>query len=177
MRHALKPVPFPAAAPRLAARLAKTALALLVGIGLGWGAQQGVEWWRGQPQQAAMAADVLPFQPQPYLAPAPASPVHAWLRLGGQRYSLDHGQVALPSGSRFQVEMVSGTAGQLTLVAVNPAGQALGVVWSGPVAAGGMAVTPLLRLQGAKGRESLQILLQPGNGAAAQARWVHLWHL
>lgn len=157
--------------PRIAPRLLKTAVALAVGIGLGWGAQQCIAWWRS-PQTADAAQSVQPLPGWTVNAP-----VHAWLVLGGQRHSLDQGQVALPSGSRFQVEVESRTAGQLTLATVTPAGQPMGAIWSSTVAAGVRVATPILRLEGTKGRESLQIMLQPASGGPTQVRTVHLWHL
>ena len=163
----------PTVTPSLSIRLTKLALALVAGTCVGWGIQQGIAWWRSQP-----AADVpQTFQQPLYAAPAASAPVSAWLLLGGQRHSLDQGQVALPSGSRFQIELESRSVGQLTLATVTPAGQPMGAIWSSPVAAGVRVVTPILRLEGTKGPESLQIMLQPASGGPIQVRTVHLWHL
>jgi hypothetical protein len=166
-------------------RLVKLGVALAVGLALGWGVQQGVQWWRGQSN-----TDV---QPRPTInlshlsnnqgsgtrpATTVAANVQTWLLLGNQKHSLNRGQVALPSGSRFQIQISSSVAGQLTLKAVNPAGQPVGgAIWSGLVAQGGEVTTPVLRLEGTKGRESLHITLQPNSGQAPQTQVVHLWHL
>lgn len=168
----------------LGTRLTKLGAALAVGVVVGFGVQQGVQWWRTQqaddirPRPTMSLSNLSNGQGSATNRAVPAATLKTWLLLGNQKHSLDQGQVALPSGSRFQIQLTSSVAGQLTMKAVNPAGQPVGeVIWSGLVAQGGEVTTPVLRLEGAKGRESLQITLQPNGGQPAQVQVVHLWHL
>lgn len=168
----------------LGPRLLKVSAALALGVLVGWGVQQGIQWWRAQQADDIRARPTLNLshlsnsQITAQRPVAPSAIVRSWLVMGSQKHSLDAGQVALPSGSRFQIQLSSTMAGQLTLTAVNPAGQVVGgAIWSGVVSKGGELTTPMLRLEGTKGRESLQITLQPNDGQPAKHQVVHLWHL
>ena len=166
-------------------RWLKVGLASLVGLGLGWAGLLGIEAMRGH---SAPAAPVVVQGPAPLsaapvvvqTAPAPAmqASLQATLVMGARTYNLGADQVALPTGSRFQISVVSPQTGQLSILAVNPQGQASAApLWSGHVVAGQNITSGVLRLEGSQGRETLLIRLQPANGAAPLTHSAHLWHL
>ena len=164
-------------------RWLKVGLASLVGLGLGWAGLLGIEAMRGH---ATPAAPVVVQGPAPLpmapvvvqTAPAVQASLQATLVMGERTYNLGADQVALPTGSRFQISVVSPQTGQLSILAVNPQGQASAApLWSGHVVAGQNITSGVLRLEGSQGRETLLIRLQPANGAAPLTHSAHLWHL
>ena len=177
------------AASSMGSRWLKVGLASLVGLGLGWAGLLGIEAMRGH---SAPAAPVVVQGPAPLPVPLPVAPVvvqtapapamqaslQATLVMGESTYNLGADQVALPTGSRFQISVVSPQTGQLSILAVNPQGQASAApLWSGHVVAGQKITSGVLRLEGSQGRETLLIRLQPANGAAPLTHSAHLWHL
>ena len=93
------------------------------------------------------------------------------------------GAPAMPSGSRFQLAINTSRAGQVAVYAVNPAGEpSAGPVWSGYVPHNGEYLTPMLRLEGTRGMETLQIVLKPTYNARGQMTQrgsnasVQVWH-
>ena len=160
------------AASSTGSRWLKVGLASLVGLGLGWAGLLGIEAMRGHSAPAA------PVVVQTAPAPAMQASLQATLVMGERTYNLGADQVALPTGSRFQISVVSPQTGQLSILAVNPQGQASAApLWSGHVVAGQKITSGVLRLEGSQGRETLLIRLQPANGAAPLTHSAHLWHL
>ncbi len=93
------------------------------------------------------------------------------------------GAPAMPSGSRFQLAINTSRAGQVAVYAVNPDGvRSAGPVWSGYVPHNGEYLTPMLRLEGTRGMETLQIVLKPTYNARGQMTQrgsnasVRVWH-
>jgi hypothetical protein len=156
--------------PSMTARWARVGLALALGFGAGWGVQQGIAWWQGQSSSVTELPSTFPqVQEQAFLT---------WIVMGSQAHSLDQGQISLPSGSRFQIRIQSPLAGVVSVSAINPAGETIGApLWRGSVRMGTDVLSPMLRLEGAKGRETLVVVLQPSNGQATVVRSFHLWHL
>lgn len=140
-------------------RLLGVGLALAIGLGCGLAFKKSLQ--------------------HPGSAPQPAAPVlQAWLVIGSAEHVLNDSRVALPNGSRFQIKLRSSQAGELALFTVSPAGTAgTEALWRGPVQAQGEAVTPMLRLAGVKGLETLQVELNAGavGAATTKVQW-HLWN-
>lgn len=134
-------------------RLLKAVVALAVGIVVGWAVQQAVHRWQAREPGA----------------------MQTWLLIAGQAHDLDQVQVSLPSGSRFQLQIRSPFKGLVSLSAPGAAGAA--PLWSGPANAGAVITTPVLRLTGIKGRETLVVNVQPSGGQAPVSRTYSLWHL
>lgn len=165
----------PAGAARRGGQLLRLGLAVSAGVLAGFGLQHGVDSWRAH--QQATSFDVV-ARPAPRLAQAQVH-IRSWLVFGDQLHALKDGQIALPSGSRFAFRVESPVAGRLSLHAVNPRGESSAQpLWTGRVGAFQSITTGTLRLDGEKGRETLVIRLEPGNGdGPVVSQHVHLWHL
>ncbi|MES3022147.1 MAG: hypothetical protein V4857_11270 [Pseudomonadota bacterium] len=98
--------------------------------------------------------------------------------VAGARHDARDGRIALPSGTRFQLRVISSREGQLEMYAVTPDGRSDSQpVWSGKVGAGVAVITPALRLEGARGLETMNLVLRaPGQEVAAHST-VEIWHL
>ncbi|MES2298057.1 MAG: hypothetical protein V4582_13515 [Pseudomonadota bacterium] len=166
---------------RYAKNTAKLALALALGLGAGLAVQHFA-------RQTAAAAPINPatlYQPtawQGFVAPVRSAPVPARLDahvlVAGDAHNAANGRIALPDGTRFQLRIASSRDGMLEVHAVNPYGVATGEpVWSGHVRAGSAVVTPMLRLEGARGLETLRLQLRAADDGAATERKVQIWHL
>lgn len=85
--------------------------------------------------------------------------------------------VALPSGSRFHVQVGAAEASWVEMHAVNPHGvPSSGPLWSGVIEANGHVLTPRLRLEGARGVETLRLLrrsLRDGQLSEEQVQLMH----
>lgn len=171
--------------PGLGKRFLMFVLAVAVGAGVGWLGLQAWALVKPDTSPAPAGAAVAPVSPAPatapgsVAAPAPAAVgFQATLIMGDRRFDLGADQVALPSGSRFQIGVESPYTGLLTIRTVNPQGVASDApLWSGRVVVGQKITTDTLRLEGSKGRETLLLHIRPENGAAPVTRSVHLWHL
>ena len=108
----------------------------------------------------------------------PAPSLEASVMVGGERVAINGGRIALPSGTRFQLTVASNTSGILEVHTVNPNGVVSGgPLWSGPVRAGGTLETPGLRLEGARGLETVVLVLRSVGGEKVAQRQVQIWHL
>lgn len=166
--------------PSLGHRLLKFTAALAAGLALGWGVQTGMAWWTEKTQADQAAAAVLgnPLLWQSASAKPASAALQAWLVMGSQAYRLDQNQISLPSGSRFQLRLQSPVAGELSVATANgKTGLAAStVLWSAPVNAGTTVLSPSLRLEGQRGRETLSVRVQPESGQPALSATLHLWH-
>ena len=180
----------PAARSSMGARLAKLTLALALGVSVGWGIQHAYQSWLAHQAAQPLVPTVSPWwQSFGFLGSSGSSTssptshvvVHlsASLVIGGQTHSLDQGPISLPSGARFQLRMRSPLAGRLSVTAVNPLGESTGApLWRAEVGQGDELLSPMLRLEGARGRETLTLVLQPyASDQATLTRTVQLWHL
>lgn len=163
-------------------RWMKLGLAALVGLGLGGGALWAIKSLQtptppNLPMVQAPATVVV--QPPVLGQGAPVlTDMQATLVMGEREFNLGADQVALPSGSRFQIGVESPHTGLLTIRSVNPQGIASATpLWSGRVLAGQKITTAMMRLEGSKGRETLLLHIQPENGATPVTRSAYLWHL
>lgn len=157
----------------MASRILKLALAVLIGAaaaflvtGLARGESPGQTWARfsawagvggGAATQRVLNASVL---------------------VGGSEHTAADGRIGLPSGTRFQLRVRSAQAGLVQLHAINPEGKASAQpLWTSEIGANGALVTPVLRLEGATGKETLRVLLKAaGSGAELARQDVEIWH-
>lgn len=155
----------------MASRFLKLALAVFIGAaaaflvtGLARGESPGQTWSRfagwvggGSAGKPVLTAGVL---------------------VGGSEHAAADGRIGLPSGTRFQLRVHSSRAGVVHLHAINPQGQASDKpLWTADIAAGAYLVTPVLRLEGAQGKETLSVRLKAPGAAGEIARQdVQIWH-
>ena len=159
--------------------LGKLTLITCAGLALGLGAAHvarhgtGViaPWitnqWSGNglaSMQAAAQAAPVAFQP------APTALLESAVMLNGALRGTESGNVAMPHGARFQLRIGANHAGLLTVQAINPNGVANPQpLWQGEVLAGRPIVTPMLRLAGTRGVETVRmVLVSPGDGEIAR---------
>lgn len=120
---------------------------------------------------------VQPVGLRPAFVPA-AARVEAAVLVAGERHDARRGRIALPSGTRFQIDLGANRAGRLELYAINPMGVAAGSpLWSAEVGAGQRVRSPLLRLDGVLGLETMQVVLLDAAGSVVAERQVQIWHL
>jgi hypothetical protein len=102
-----------------------------------------------------------------------------WLVIGNTEHSLDDGQIALPTGTKFQIKLRSAQAGLLSIYAINPDGKrSKEAIWSGVIEASGTITTPVVRLDGVKGQETIAVELRDKFRNALIAQTVFkLWHV
>ncbi len=158
----------------------KLALALAIGLGAGWAVKQAV--WPNQ----APALDVDPsalYQPNGRAAPSAATAqLEATVLVGGAAHNAANGRIALPSGSRFELQLSANRSGTVAVYAINPEGVASAApLWTGQIRAGSPIKTAAMRLEGTQGLETLRVVLRvPGQGQGAGLsllREVQIWHL
>lgn len=157
---------------RIAAGSLKLGLALVLGIGAGMALMSA----RDAPEAAPRVDPASLHHP---LEAAPTEVrLEALVLVAGAAHDAASGRIALASGTRFRLQMLTGRDGMLELYAINPAGVAAAEpLWTGPVKAGQSVSTPGLRLEGRPGLETLRLVLRaPGQGVLAQRR-VQIWHL
>lgn len=139
------------------------------------------------PPRMAEAATPAPRRAAPTLAPRPlpADPprgaparLMAALWVNGSAQAASAGRLALPAGTRFQVNVSANRAGTLAVYAVNPEGRASDEpLWQTALQAGQGQLTPMLRLEGTRGLETLRLVLLDGEGRALAERQLQVWHL
>lgn len=162
------------------------ALALALGIGAGLAFKLLLPSTAGAAEYAGLewraSNSSLAFSPFPGLssfADAPAaSRLDAVLLVAGVEHDPVSDQIALPDGTRFQLQVTSERDGWLEIYAVNPNGVSRSApLWSGRVRADSPVTTSMLRLQGTRGLETLELILRgPGRRELAQ-RQVQILHL
>ena len=167
---------------RYAAAGLKLTLALALGLAVGLTYQK----WTA-PADTVAAVDPATLHQTSALAPAtlPASPItlpvavrlDASVLTQGGVHDSANGRVGLVGAGRFKLKVSSNSDGALELHAINPDGSASPApLWSAQVRAGRPVVTPVLRLEGLRGLETLRLVLRVnGQGIAAQ-REVQIWH-
>lgn len=167
-----------------AGRLARLLLVVGMAAAAAFGLTKAYFAWQDSCANPALTqcAFQMVDRPAPILAAFPAElqqPLQAWLVLAGREHWLGAGQVALPSGSRFQIKLQSAQGGYLMVHTINPQG-ALSAqpLWSGSVQPGQITTTGVMRLQGERGQETLllQLMATPGGVPLAQSRFM-LWHM
>lgn len=120
-----------------------------------------------------------PLQPAGDRTPAgqPAGIV-ATLLVGGVEHDPGTGPIALPDGTRFQVRLRPERDSVLEIVPVNPMGEVSPApLWMSRVSARITATTPLLRLEGARGYETLIVVQRDLQGRVIAERAVRILHL
>lgn len=175
--------------------VAKFVIVTTAGLAVGLGVAQTGRYLLGRPGpaqgqgQALTAATVAP-SPTPSVFATPPRPIaqrqapmvrarlDAALLINGDVHPAADGRIALPSGSRFQLRLASTQAGILEVHAINPAGQSTGQpLWQVAVSAGAQVVTPMLRLAGTQGLETLRLVLVLPHGGDPVQRDVQIWNL
>ena len=155
---------------------AKLLLALLIGATAGFFATSA---WRGESPGRSFER-LLRWAGLTQAGPGAVAdgPLAASVLVGGSEHAAEAGRIALPTGTRFQLRLRSERAGTLNLYAISPDGRASAEpVWSTPVQGGATVVTPVLRLEGTQGLETLRaVLVGPGQDELAR-RDVQIWHL
>lgn len=158
----------------MAARLLKLLLAVLIGAasaflvtGIARGESPGQTWAR--------------FSAWAGLAGAPGAPqrvLSASVLVGGSEHAASDGRLGLPSGTRFQLRVHATRAGVVQLHAINPEGKAsVQPLWTADIGADGYVVTPVLRLEGTQGKETLRLRLTAAGSTTELGRQdVEIWH-
>jgi hypothetical protein len=85
------------------------------------------------------------------------------LIVGGREHSANQ-QLALPTGSRFELLMEAALPGTVRVLAISPRGEA-SELWRATLSAGQPVRAPSMSLQGPGGREMLRILFTPAEPA------------
>lgn len=141
-------------------------------------------WWGGEhvaDDAALAAAHAAVPAPAPVIrqAPAVAPPrLQVALWVNGAAQGSGSERLALPAGTRFQVKVSTNRAGTLAVYAVNPEGQSSAEpLWQTALQAGQSRLTPMLRLAGTRGLETLRLVLLDGDGLPLVERQLHIWHL
>jgi len=140
---------------------------------------------------------VLPAQPaateQPALSAQPSATAQApaarsdastvvpamtaWVVHAGQDIAVSGDNISLPSGAQFAIKVRSNVDGLLAFFTINPNGVSTDKpLWASEVKAGSAVAGPGLRLQGAKGLETLRVILQPAAGGDEIEQHVQIWH-
>jgi hypothetical protein len=132
------------------------------------------------PVASAPPESVPEALPAPTAAPALPPPVSAHIRatvmVAGSRHEVGAGRIALPSGTRFQLQITSDLAGTMELHGQTPEGGGE-PIWRGDVSANAPVESPVLRLAGKRGLETLYLVLHvPSQGIVGRQR-VQIWHL
>lgn len=119
------------------------------------------------------------LQPARDIAPArqPAG-IAATLLVGGVEHDPSTGPIALPDGTRFQVRLRPERDSVLEIVPVNPMGEVSPApLWMSRVSARVTATTPLLRLEGMRGYETLVVVQRDLQGRVISEKAVRILHL
>jgi hypothetical protein len=125
-----------------------------------------------------LPAIAAPIQhpPQPPVIPPPR--LDAALRIGGEIQALGAGRIALPDGSRFALRVSATRDGQLEVHAINPNGASNGgPIWQVRIEPGHPVESPMLRMAGVTGLETLRLTLRSAAGAVLASRDIELLHL
>ena len=126
-------------------------------------------------QVQAQAQARLPAPPRAAVAADPRVETH--LVVGGTSHAASNGPIALHSGTQLQVRLTPNRSGVLELHAINSLGETAGVpLWTVPASAGSALLSPVLRLQGERGMETLQGVLRSPSGQVLTESVVQLWH-
>ena len=117
----------------------------------------------------------LPTPPRAAVVADPKVETH--LVVGGTSHAASSGPIALHSGTKLQVRLTPNRSGVLELHAVNSLGETSGLpLWTVPSSAGSTLLSPVLRLQGQLGMETLQVVLRSPSGQVLTDGAVQLWH-
>jgi hypothetical protein len=116
------------------------------------------------------------FPPQPPVLLPPR--LDAALRIGGEIQPVGASRIALPDGSRFTLRVSATRDGQLEVHAINPVGASNGSpIWQAKIQPGHPVESPMLRLAGVTGLETLRLTLRSPAGAVLASRDIELLHL
>jgi hypothetical protein len=175
--------PAPAPSKRPLRLVAIVSGALVLGISAGLLVQWALKW-HAQPAAAMPVLVQAPAAWTPVVA-TPAAPqqpvvqgrvpVTASMKIEGHPAAV-HGDVALPSGARFEFSLRAPQAGHIDVLAMAPGASQHTVLWSGYLPQGGAATTPMLRLQGQRGIEKLRVVLRSASGEILGVRDIRIWH-
>lgn len=154
----------------------KHTLAVVLAVGLGFVAASGIQYWSNpQPQpNPELLANLLASQAENAVIPPVASlsaPPRIQPRLpvlaprltadvivGSSRFDNPE-QLALPSDSVFALNLQADHGGRVDVYAINPEGHSAHI-WSGQLQSGQDLRTPAMRLQGARGLETLRLVFK-----------------
>lgn len=127
------------------------------------------------------APTIASAPPPPAVQPTAAAPeADSWpvyLVVAGVAHATDGTALALPGGSRFQLRATPDRDGEIVIRAGHEGVIDPTPLWRGNVSAGQPFTSPVFRLQGRKGREALELTLQPHDAGASTARRIELQHL
>lgn len=122
---------------------------------------------------AAALPGALPLAPE-YAGAAPA--LRTEVLVGARAYAHNDMPV-LADGSRFRLRLTSPVDAEVRISAVNPDGRSSAdALWHGKLSAALPALTPMLRLTGARGMETLRIHVRAGLHGPEQLVNVYLQH-
>jgi hypothetical protein len=150
----------PPLSPTTSRRFTSLVLAIIVGVVVGIAGQRAIGYFRND-----------------HNADGPLLKV--WLLMGSHEHVLDSGQIALPTGGKFQIKVISTQSGQLALYAINPVGvRSAQPLWSGMVQSSMPLTTEFMRLEGTRGKETLLLELKAASsGAVLGQSQLYLWHM
>ena len=101
----------------------------------------------------------------------------------GAAHQTSAGRIALPNGSRFQLQLESTHAGNLEVHTQRPGPTHASdtdpnaPLWEKAVTSGEQIESPTLRLDGKRGLETLYVVLRGENAQVLAQGKVEIWHL
>ncbi len=168
------PVPVPAEAPGTGGGLVATP-------GVVASAPQRVADAERPPRVQPRPAPPVPAQsPEPEVQSSPAERprLQAWVVVAGQEISADAERISLPTGARLALKLRTNAPGTVALYTVNPQGvSSEGPIWKAAIRSQTAVTSPMLRLEGTQGLETIRVQFKPAAGGQAVWRTVQLLHL
>lgn len=154
----------------------KLTLAMAMGLLAGVAVKQAVSLSQSAWQITARAP-ALPAAPGMPSAPE-AVQLATTVLVGDTALDTARSRVALPSDTRFKLQISSSHAGVVEVHVVNPEGQGgAAPLWSATASAGQQVLSPMLRLQGTRGIETIQVILRGPQQQVQAQRDIKIWHL
>lgn len=135
------------------------------------------------PQVSPRPAPPVRVSPPEPAVPDPDRPVarprvQVWVMYAGQDVSVGSERITLPTGARLALKLQTNAPGTVAMYTVNPEGVASdGPVWSSAVQGQKPVTSPMLRLEGALGLETIRVQFKPKTGGQAVWQTVELLHL
>ncbi|RZS57118.1 hypothetical protein [Sphaerotilus mobilis] len=154
-------------------------IALLVGLSAGALARTAWTWTSSTDHGALLTPTSVDPTDAVSTGHAPTrqilAPGQVWIALGHALVPAQTGPLALPHGSRLRLKVTPSADGLLRLRAISPDGRHTDL-WSLSVSAGQTQFSPMLRLEGHRGLEQLELHLTPSDGSAARQQQLQIWH-
>ena len=129
--------------------------------------------WPGP--EASQAATTNPFNMTTPPTPQPPLQLNTTILLNGNPWDNPE-QLALPSNSKFEIGLRSNQNGNVEVFAINPQGKT-SRIWGTRLQAGQDQSTPVLRLQGQRGNETLRIVFKPDAAGATLVKEIKILHV